>query len=914
VIAKRLAGWLLRLYPAAFRRRFAEDLMALYGRERARRLQQTGRGSRVILFDAATLLALMVGIPREWAHRLSRSAANRKRPRRHGTEGLAPMNILDLLLTEVRPVLRGLRRSPGFIAVVVLTLGLGFAANAAMFEIADQLLLRPPPYLRDPGAVHKLTYGRGPADNRFVTGSLSYPAFQALAEGLRETEAMAAHSSAKRVVVLGDTPRHLTVMGLSASGWSLFDAAPVLGRFFGADEDRLPAGSAVAVLSHAFWKTQFGADRSVLGTTLIMGDRSYTVIGVAPPGFRGLAIRPPQIFIPLTGAGFSFIHHDYATRPGTTWLSVAVRSEAGREGAVLGSARQVLLSHFTEYRGEAWARELGIETHLESLLPGRGSHPMSESRMALWLLAMSLVLVLIAVANVATLMIGRTLKRRKESVVRAALGLRGTRALLAPLVETVLLALLAGAVAVPIAQGTAALMARILLPDAAGAFTGLGVRSIAYLGLVVLIAGMLCAAVTFSHATRTDLMMVLRGAGSGGGSGGGVRSRAQRTLPVVQAALSTVLLIGAGLFVRSVMALSSLELGYDATRVLVADTRTSDVFDAFRPPETSGFTHQALLDAARAVPSVEAATVSASVPFLHNSYSSLTLPGGRPAPDVGSYSLNVVNPGYFEVMGTPLLRGRLLEAGDTPSTRPVAVVSETLARAVWPDADPIGRRVYIDPDTTRAIEVVGIVRDIRRGDIRDAMMLQVYLPWEQRTPGLRGTLLVRAAADAATLAQPLRRALQAAVPSNVLIQVRPLADLVSDQARTWTVGSRIFNIFGTLALLMAAIGLFSVIGYEVTQRMKEFGVRLALGAEGGDLIRLVLRKGVTLAAVGIGLGLAAAAWLSGLIEDQLYGIGPRDAVTFTVVGALLLLSAAAASAIPAVRASRVDPQRVLNVE
>lgn len=842
--------------------------------------------------------------------------------------------MMEALWAEFRTAVRALRRTPGFALTVVVTLGLGVGANTAMFEVVDQLLLRPPPFLKAGEDVHSLYFYRTRSGNRLANGSFSYPLAREVMEETQSTETVMVSAWREQIASLGSQRRKLLVLGMSGSGWSLFDAVPAAGRFFGPADDELPLGQPVAVLSWGFWQREFGGDPTILGQTVEVAEKRYEIVGVAPRGFRALELRTPDLFVPLTAAAPTFIGDDFADRPGTTFLAVRVRPAPGGAPAALASVGRVIETHYEEYLGGDRTAEWDIEASFQPLLQDRGPYPRTETRFTLWLLGMAVIVFLVACANVATLMTGRALGRVREIAVRAALGIGTGRLILVPLMESILLAGLGALVAIPVGHVVVVGVTRTLLPDAVTAMDGLAPRSVLFGGLLVLLAGALVSVLPALQARRSDLATQLR---SGGRGSGRARATSQILLPVGQAALSAVLLVGAGLFIRSLALASTVELGFDADAVAMVDVETSGAFDMFRSAEELGFSMEELRRRASSVPGVAAVALATSTPFANTATVRFIREDGTPAPGEGgsngsttgasagqdvSYLETMVTPEYFDVMGTPILEGRGIEAGDTESSEPVIVVSESVARATWPAPDGAGHRAlgqcaYVRSDTIPCYRVVGVAADIRRGDIRQDDVRMIYRSWEQGERPFRGVLLVRARgeeAGTAALGRPLIQALEPAVPGTALVTATPVAQQVEEQLRSWSVGARVFASFGLLALIMAAVGLFSVVAREVTQRSREFGVRIAFGARTHDLIRLVLKKGVLLIAGGVVLGLASAWLLAGRLEGLLFDVGTRDPLTFISVAVLLLGTASAASLLPAIRAGRVDPQVVLQTE
>ncbi len=907
VRAYRLA---VRLLPPTFRREFAGPMARLFERRTLARARAEGARAVVRWWTRAGL-DLGLTLAREWAEAITiRQGAER------GAKGTTMRGTFDALWIELRHAVRGLARNPGFTVAVVFVLGAGIGANAGMFELADRLLQRPPAFLATPDHVHRLYIDRQIQSGRVQDPSFSWPAYAALEA--RDPAGWNAHGvfGGTLFVAWGDdVARPRPVKAVTGGYFDLFDARPAIGRWLGPDDARLDAPLA-AVLSHAFWSTELGADPAVLGQDLEIGQRRYTIVGVAPSGFHGEDLRQSVAWVPMQHAGADIAGPEYATRAGTTWIEILVRRSAG---ASLEATTAQVEQAFLDWAGEAWSAAFLERSEPRALLAPvlreQGPHRSDAARISAWLFGMSVVVLLLAAVNVSTLMLGRTVRRARETAVRAALGVSRMRLLAGPLVESALLATVAALLAVPAAHTLVRVTARVLLP-ADTVLPSLSARSMALAGGAALLAGIVTSAAPILALLRRPSAAGLREGSRAGRSRG--RLRAQRGLVATQAALSAVLLVAAGLFGRSLARVAALDLGYDADRVaLVTTAARSPLAEAssIREGEASRERLMATLQgAAASLPGVEATALTATVPFLRNSFERIYLEDGSPAFDGVSQAAHVVAGDYFETMGTPIVRGRPLRASDDGSSPPVVVLSEHMAQALWPGQEALGRCVRPGVDTMPCFEVVGVARGIRRGDLQDDAMRQFYVHAEHYYYGTPGVVAVRTRADAATLAEPLRRRLQDAVGDAAFVRVDLLADRIDMQTGSWRLGAAVFTGFGALALVLAALGLFSVVAYDVSRRRREFGVRTALGARREDLLALVVRTGLWPPALGVAAGLALA-WLFGRpVEALLFGVPARDPFSFGAVAAVLLVSAAGAALIPAHRASSTEPRVALEAE
>jgi predicted permease len=815
---------------------------------------------------------------------------------------------LEDLRQDLAYALRGLRRQPGFAVLVILTLGLGIGANATMFGIVDRILFRPPAFLTEPARSDRvyLRYPDGEGGER-IDNNISYHRYRDLIAGARTVAAGAAFFDADRVVGVGEAARERGVSLVTPGFWRMFDVRPVVGRFFSEAEDQPPSGTAVAVLGYGYWQSAFGGESSVLGRSVFVGARPYTIIGVAPRGFEGLSLRQVSLFIPITAGAFDDVGDRYVDRYGFSWLEILLQRKPGvsREaaGADLTLVFQQSLGAQPGARPDAVSRS---RVELAPVLHDRGPEPRGEARVALWLAGVAVVVLLIACANVANLLLARALRRRREIAVRLALGVARGRLLRQLLTESVLLALLGGGSGLLIAHYGGGVLRRALLSYVDWTATSLFDRRILlFTAASALLTGLLTGVIPALQAGRTQVAGALK---DGGREGGHRATRLRTALMVVQSALSVMLLIGSGLFLRSLRNVGAVDLGYEPGRLLYV--RTDYRGTQLTPGERHAL-QQRMLERTRALRGVESATVSWATPYWASLVEDVFIPGRGNVNKLGPMYLNRVAGDYFTTTGTPIVRGRALSEADRSPPAAAAVVSETMARKVWPGQDAIGQCLKQDADSMPCSQVVGIAKDVRWGSLGDDDRMQHYHPLPLDG---RGMIYVRTAGDPRRLAEPLRRELQALVPGTTYVTVLPLTTTLDPVFRPWRLGATMFTLFGGLALLVAAIGLYGVIGYGVTQRLHEMGVRIALGAGRGDLMRLVVAEGLRMAVIGIVLG-AAGAFLAGkLIASLLFGVPARDPLTFGIVAAVLLFVATLASLLPACRAARVDPNIALRAE
>ena len=822
---------------------------------------------------------------------------------------------LDHLQQDLRFALRGLRRSPGFTAAVVLTLGLGIGANAAMFNIIDQLMFRPFAYLRDPASVYRV-YLRVPGRDRFVAReAFPYARYLDLERWTTSFSQSAAFFPTTVAVGSRTSARERPIAAVSASYFDFFDARPAQGRFFTKAEDTTPEGASVAVVSHAYWTSELGA-RDVIGQPIQIGNIVCTIIGVTPPGFVGIADGDaPVAYLPITtfGAhqpGGSSV--EYWRRYVWDWAEMMVRLEPN---VSVAQANADLTQAFIRSRAAAraihsWMPPTEVERPLAivgALKTAAGPYPGLEARTLLWVTGVAGVVLLIACANVANLLLARALRRRREIALRIALGLTPRRLAMQALTESLVLSLVGCAAGVLIAQWGAAVLGRLFLPSSGAAGAATDWRTLGVAIVAAVFAGVTTGLAPLLVARTANVSASLK---AGAREGTHQRSRLRSSLLVVQVVLSVVLLVGAGLFVRSLGRLGELRLGYDVDPVLLV--RWNRRGEAMSPEQRAQLRAR-VLETARTIPGVLRAAWASKVPLEGTSTMSLYVPGIDSVARLGRFTYQTAGVDYLAAIGTRVLRGRGFTEDDRPGTPPVALVSQSMARVLWPTGDALGRCMRVGADSMPCTRVVGVVEDAVHDPLRDEP-LRYYLPIDQ-FPAEGGSLLVlRVAREPSAMADDVQRALQAVMPGQQYVTAEPMANLLGVQRRSWRVGATMFVALGVLALVVAAVGLYGVLTYNVGQRMHELGVRVALGARGVDVVRLVVMQGVRVAAVGVVAGSALALGAARLIEPLLFRQPAADPAVLGAVGAVLMVVTLVACAIPAARALRADPNTVLRAE
>ncbi len=821
------------------------------------------------------------------------------------------------LRQDLRYAVRGLRRSPGFTLGVTLTLALGIGANATMFSIIDPILFRPPAYLRHSDRVHRPFVATVQQGSEAFQGSFSYRQYLDLASDTRSFERFAGYWATSLAVGTGDNVEEQRITGVSASFWPLFSVRPVLGRFFGAEEDRLPFGEPVVVLSWPYWQIRLGGRTDVLGQQLRIGKLSYTIIGVAPRDFLGFELRRSIGFVPLTNLA-SNVFEDrgagqrYSDTYNMNWLRLVAERKAGITAAVATADLQHAVVRSLERRaleqpGRRPISEIKPRAMLSPVQEQAGPNRSATTRVGTWLVGVALVVLLIACANVGNLLLARALRRRREIAVRLALGVTRGRLLAQLLTESLLLAALGAVAGLFVATWGASIVRGALAPDTEPIGILSDTRLLVVAGITMTFTAIVCGLAPALLVFRADLVAGLRG---GVREGGGPRSRLRSGLLIAQGALSMLLLVGAALFVSSLRAVRAEPLGYDPAQITYVEQNLRGVP---MPDDERYRLLDRLVTRAGALPGVVAATRTTSVPFWTDWSIDLFVPGIDSVGKLGDFILHSVSSGYFRTMGTAILEGRGLVDADRAGSEPVIVVSRSMAHVLWPNQPALGKCVKLQADSLPCHVVVGVAEDIKRGSLSADPGLQYYVPAAQYPAGAFG-ILVRTTRPAAPMAESIRRSLQAEMPGPAYLTAQPLDRLIAPQMVPWELGATMFTLFGGLALLVASVGLYSVLAYGVAQRRQELGVRIALGARVVTVLRLVVRDAMQLMLVAVALGLCAALAAARWVAPLLFHTSPRDPVILAGVAAILLLVSLAAAFAPAWRAAHVDPAIALRSE
>ncbi|HEV7683390.1 MAG TPA: ABC transporter permease [Pyrinomonadaceae bacterium] len=801
---------------------------------------------------------------------------------------------MQTLFQDLRYAGRMLVKTPGFTAVAILTLALGIGANSAIFSVVNAVLLRPLMY-RDSEKLVRLYEGLPQGG----TGSVSVPNLKDWREQNTVFSEIAAYQYGNFNLSMQDQPERIVGANVSAEFFDLLGTSAQFGRTFQKGEDQ-PGSNRVVVLSDALWRRNFGADASLVGKNVSIGGENFSVIGIMPPQFKFFA---SQLWVPLV-----FTEKQLASR-GSHAFNVLGRLKPER---TLDQAREELTT---------------IARRLEQQYPDQQKNrtvklvPLQEDnvrliRPALFLLlgAVGLVL-LIACTNVANLLLARATSRRGEIAIRTALGAKRGRLIRQFLTESVLLSLLGGLcglllakwgtdVLVSMATGYLPVMTEISLDWRVMSFT---------LGLSLL-TGLIFGMAPAMHISKTDLQDAIKDGGSRGGSSRGTWLRGLLVVGEVAAAL--ILLVGAGLLLKSFTRLLLVNPGFRTENVLTMRITLPD--GKYKSADTMAGFYRQLLDRVAPLPGVEASGIINLLPVLQAGYNGEFQVVGQ-EPDVSGKAplveIRMVSPDYFRALGVPLVNGRAFDARDQQGSEAVAIVNQEFARRLIPNGDPLGK--YIKDDEGPGIKIIGVVGNVKQFGLIAPTIPELYTPYTQ--PSLPGaiqtmTLVVRTAGDPEALAPALRKEVLSVDPAQPVYEVQTMQAVIGRAVSYQRLNMQLLGIFALLAMILAVIGIYSVLSYQVSQHTREIGIRMALGARPWHVLRLILREGLTLTLIGVVLGVAGAFALTRLLASLLFGVTASDPVTYVMVSLLLIFVALLACIVPARRATKVDPLIALRYE
>lgn len=821
-------------------------------------------------------------------------------------------------VNEVRYALRGLRRRPGFALGVLATLALGLGVNGAMFAVTDRLLLRAPDHIERPDEVRRVLLERRVPDGRpAYQSSMTYPGLDDL-RSVSGFTAVAGYAGPRtRTLGEGVEAMRVETAGASHDFFSLLGVTPALGRFPSAEDDEVEAAP-TAVLGWDFWQRTFGGSTDALGRSIEVDGVTHTVIGVAPRGFTGVDMSRVDVWIPLVPYGMlQWGRYDFRESRGFWWMRLVVRIEDDARLAAAEEETTALHRNARQEEIEAGRYDAGARVVTAPLIAGRGPLASDESRVALWLSGVALLVLLIACANVTNLLLARGEQRRREEAVRLSLGISRAGLLRGAMLEALVLAAAGGVLALGITHWGAVLIRDALMPEVHWVGSAVDARLGAFMAGVALLAGLTSGVGPAIRSARASVTGHLQ---NGGRGSAGRRSRLRNGLAVAQVALSVVLLVGAGLFVRSLAEVRGLDLGVDVDRLAVvrlevegATTMVGQESDEERVTNTALYEEAARI--ARKMDGVASVSLTMA-PFGWSFSSGVRVPGldSLPRHPGGGPYYVAADEHYLSTLGIEVLRGRGLEAADRVGGAHVAVVSETMALELWPNEDALGRCFYHGEEDTPCTTVVGVAEDVIRESLDEGAHMAYYVPLTDSGPSPRGLYVRTTSEDPASIASALARPLRSFSPRVRYASVQTLRDALDPQARAWSMGATLFSAFGILALVVAVVGLYSLLAFDVADRTRELGIRSALGASKEGLLRRVVLRGVGLAAIGVALGTVVALALAPRVEDLLFGVGARDPFVLGSVAVVLIAAGALASWVPGLRATSVDPMEALRAE
>ncbi len=826
------------------------------------------------------------------------------------------------LWQDLRYGVRILLKNPGFTLIAIATLALGIGANTAIFSIVNALVFKPLPY-RDSQRLMLLYQTGGMTGSAEGIDGWSYPKYQALLEQNQSFESVAAVSEREFNLTRVDEPERLKCEVVSANYFTTLGIQASLGRTFLPEEDLTPGGHPVALISDGLWRRRFGADSNVVGKSFALNQTPLTVIGVLPAGFRGQS-GAAEIWAPLMMAP-KLLEPDKLTAPFVFWLNVIARlkpgvaqaqAQAEMNSVAFNISAAIPLPPLPPGAKSKGRMEEGIR--LEPLKEAR-TDPTVKSSFLLLLAAVGFVL-LIACVNTANLLLARAVTRQKEIAVRLALGASRGRLMCQLLTEGVSLAILGGLVGLLIGVSCVNLLTNIQIEAGSGFWVGysrmLKLNEVSLDGQVLFfnlalscVTGVLCSLFPAIEASRPDVNIALKeGAVGLPESFRRLRGLSSRSaLVVIEIALSFTLLIGAGLMIRSFARLNAVDLGFQPEGVTVFRVHSPGAKPAF---------YQQLRERVAALPGVESASIASGAPLW--GYSSVTTMEieGAPPGKLLFVGVNSVSPDYFKTLQAPMRIGRAFTENDRDGTNRVAIINETAARKFFPGESPVGKRIslglgWAPPD--KWAEIVGVVGDIKYEKVEEPVGPDVYLSYSQ--PGATAsTILVRSQIDKASLIAAVRHEI-VALDRNVPVQtIRTATERFAETTARTRFSALWLALFAGLALLLAAIGIYGVMSYGVSARIREIGVRIALGAQPGDVRRFIAGQGLKLVAIGLLIGLIAALLLTRLMKTLLFGVNATDPLTFIVIAAVLIIVALSACWIPARRATKVDPMIALRCD
>jgi len=809
---------------------------------------------------------------------------------------------MDTLIKDIRYAIRGLRKKPGFTLVAVVTLALGIGANTAIFSVVNAVLLKPLPF-KDPDRLaivwEEATFAgfprNTPAPANFVDWKTQNRSF----------EDMAATASASFNLTGDGEPERIAAQSVSANFFPLLGVQPLLGRTFLKNEEQ-PGSDKVALLSYPLWQTRYGGKSDIINRDIQLNGEKYTVIGVLPARFQFVESYV-RLWVPLA------LDQEESANRGAHYLTVVARLKSDVNMSQAQSDISTVMTHIAkDYPNETFGGKLGaVVLPLREQLVGESRRPL-----LVLLVAVAFVL-LIACANVAGLLLARAVSRRREIALRVALGAGSLRIVRQLLTESLLLALMGGVIGALLAWWSFAFLGK-LIPETVALSTSLrlDLKTLFFSFLVSVVTGVLFGLVPALQAAKVDLNETLKQSSARTTSSIKLRS----SMIVFEVALSIVLLVGAGLLIQTLFRLFNQYSTLQPEKVLTL--RTVLPRAKYKELAQRSRFYEQVLERVEHLPGVMSAGYSTSVPLSWKGGTSGFYPEAATEPIAGmSYDANhrQVSAEYLKTMNISLLQGRYFNPQDNEHSVPVVIINETMARQYWRGQQALGRRIKLgDPNEDIPWrEIIGIVRDVRQMGLDEPVKAEMYLPYQQVTDQpwfMPRDLAIRTTGDPSSVVASVREAIREVDPDQPISNIATMSELLGEEAGQRRVGMIMLVSFSVLALVLASIGIYGVLAYFVTQHTNEIGVRLALGASPGNILVMVLRRGMGLTFVGVGIGLAASFALTRLMTSLLFEVQAADPKTFILVPVLLVSAALLACLIPARRAMKVDPLIALRYE
>jgi predicted permease len=813
---------------------------------------------------------------------------------------------METLFRDVRYGIRSLLTRPSFTAIVVITLALGIGANTAIFSVVNAVLLRPLPY----ADAERLMVPWGSRGDTQHNAVVSYPDFVDWQARTQTLEYVAAYNSSGTLLREGDAePELITGAAVSADLFPLLKIVPILGHPFTRADDQSSAPTAI-MLGYGLWQRRFNSDPNIVGRQIRIGSTSATVTGVLPEGFRFPAQASKTEFLRPLASTLG----DRTQRRNSYSLRVVARLKPGLTVAAAESEMQAIgVQLEQQYPDEGFRLGARLISLHDEITWG------SRTPLLVLLGVVGFVL-LIACANVANLMLARAAARHREIAIRAALGAGRRRIVRQLLTESLLLSLFGGALGLLVSWwGLHFLLAASSLNIPGLKDVGLDPSVLGFTAVISVLTGVFFGLAPALQASRADLQDALKAGGRNAGSAA-VPNRVRAVLVVVEVALSLVLLVGAGLLSKSFLLLSEVSPGFEPEHVLSTDLSLSK--SKYPQPEQQQAGFAEIVSRAASIPGVEAAAVINPLPLAGNSSANTFLIAGRPAlrpEDKPISNHRTISPDYFRALQIPLSRGRVFDERDNQHAPPVLIVNETFARRYFAGTEALGQRIIIegergDNGQPPPREIIGIVGDVRHESLDTESGPEYYVPYTQAPEAFMSLVVRSSAANPGSLAASLREAIKQTDKDQYVAAIQPMTKLVADSVARSRFNTLLTGLFAAVALLLASVGIFGVLNYTVAQRTQEIGLRVALGAQTRDVLRLVLGQGVRLILFGLGLGLAASLALTRVLAGMLFGVTPTDPLTFVAVSFLLAIVALLACYIPAHRATKVDPLVALRYE